>query len=107
MCRQCLFSLQKRRKTLKFGIILGKFVQCRFFLYFWVKNLRENLGKARPQFNDYFSDKHRFHKGKPLVLDEWDSSCWALFVDEAIVHKDKSITFNFNNGTNIKIEVLK
>lgn len=55
MCRQCLFSLQKRRKTLKFGIILGKFVQCRFFLYFWVKNLRENLGKARPQFNDYFS----------------------------------------------------
>ena len=46
-------------------------------------------------------------KEKPLVLDEWDSSCWTLFVDKAIVHKDKSITFVFNNGTNIKIEALK
>lgn len=44
---------------------------------------------------------------KPLVLDEWDSSCWALFVDKAIVHKDKSITFQFNSGTSIKIEALK
>ena len=44
---------------------------------------------------------------KPLVLDEWDNSCWTLFVDKAIVHKDKSITFVFNNGTNIKIEALK
>lgn len=43
---------------------------------------------------------------KPLVLDEWDNSCWALFVDKAIVHKDKSITFVFNNGKNIKIEAL-
>lgn len=44
---------------------------------------------------------------KPIVLDEWDSSCWALFVDKAIVHKDKNITFIFNNGTNIKTEALK
>lgn len=44
---------------------------------------------------------------KPLVLNEWDNSCWALFVDKAIVHKDKSITFNFNNGSNIKIDALK
>ncbi len=43
---------------------------------------------------------------KPLVLDEWDNSCWALFVDKAIVHKDKSITFVFNNGNNIKIEAF-
>ena len=30
-----------------------------------------------------------------------------LSIQKAIVHKDKSITFVFNNGTNIKIEALK
>lgn len=43
---------------------------------------------------------------KPLVLDEWDNSCWTLFVEKAVVHRDKSITFEFCNGTKIKIEAL-
>lgn len=41
---------------------------------------------------------------KPLVLEEWDNSCWTLFVEKAVVHRDKSITFEFTNGTKIKIE---
>ena len=44
---------------------------------------------------------------KQLVLDEWDSSSWALFVDKSIVHKGKSISFIFINGTNVKIEAIQ
>jgi len=33
---------------------------------------------------------------------EWNESIWMLLVKSAIVHRDKSITFKFNNGEEIR-----
>ena len=35
------------------------------------------------------------------VLTEWDDTVWMVMVEKAIVHKDKSITFKFYNGSEI------
>ena len=32
----------------------------------------------------------------------WNESIWMLLVKSAIVHRDKSITFKFNNGKEIR-----
>ena len=40
-------------------------------------------------------------KLRPEVITEFDLDIWNLILDEAIVHKDKSITFKFRNGTEI------
>lgn len=44
---------------------------------------------------------------KPLVLEEWDYSCWQLFIEKGIVHRDKSITFIFYNKKQIRIGAEK
>jgi len=36
------------------------------------------------------------------ILDEWNESIWMLLVDSATVHRDKSITFKFQDGTELK-----
>lgn len=38
------------------------------------------------------------------VLDSWNDELWMLMIEKAIVHKDKSITFKFYNGNEIRIE---
>ena len=38
------------------------------------------------------------------ILTEWDSAVWNILVSSGIVHKDGSISFKFNNGTEITIE---
>ena len=38
------------------------------------------------------------------ILAEWDGTIWNILVSKAVVHKDGSITFSFNNGTEITIE---
>ena len=35
-------------------------------------------------------------------LSEWNELVWMLLVKSAVVHKDTSITFKFNNGEEIK-----
>lgn len=37
------------------------------------------------------------------VLDRWDEQIWMLMVEKGIVHKDKSITFVFYNGQEIRV----
>jgi len=32
----------------------------------------------------------------------WNESIWMLLIQSAIVHRDKSITFKFNNGKEIR-----
>lgn len=32
---------------------------------------------------------------------------WTVMVEKAIVHRDKSITFVFYNGTKVRVEKLK
>lgn len=36
------------------------------------------------------------------ILDEWNESIWMLLVDSATVHRDKSITFIFQDGKELK-----
>ena len=47
----------------------------------------------------------RTMKKQPTVLTEWNNAIWTVMVEKAIVHRDKSITFVFYNGT--KVEKLK
>ncbi len=37
------------------------------------------------------------------ILDEWNESIWMLLVDSATVHRDKSITFKFQDGNLITV----
>ena len=38
---------------------------------------------------------------KPLVLSEWDSTLWVVMIDHCVVHRDKTVTFVFRDGTEI------
>jgi len=35
-------------------------------------------------------------------LSGWNEHVWMLLVNSAIVHRDESITFKFQNGTDVK-----
>ena len=39
------------------------------------------------------------------ALTEWDDTVWTVMVEKAIVHRDKSITFVFYNGSKVRVEV--
>ena len=43
-------------------------------------------------------------KKQPNVLTEWNDTIWTVMVEKAIVHRDKSITFVFYNGSKVKVE---
>ncbi len=38
------------------------------------------------------------------VLTEWDDTVWTVMVEKAIIHRDKSITFAFYNGSEVRVE---
>lgn len=40
----------------------------------------------------------------PASLDEWDSQVWSLLLEKGTVNRDGSITFEFRNGKEIKVE---
>ena len=42
-------------------------------------------------------------KKSKKVLTEWDDTVWTVMVEKAIVHKDKSITFIFYNGSKVRV----
>ena len=37
------------------------------------------------------------------ILTNWSDEIWMLMVEKAVVHKDKSITFKFYNGKEIRV----
>ena len=37
------------------------------------------------------------------ALTEWDDTIWTVMVEKAVVHRDKTITFHFRNGSEITI----
>lgn len=43
-------------------------------------------------------------KKQPTVLTEWNDTIWIVMVEKAIVHRDKSITFVFYNGSEVTVE---
>ena len=38
---------------------------------------------------------------KPLILSEWSSKLWVIMIDHCVIHKDKTVTFIFRDGTEI------
>lgn len=42
-------------------------------------------------------------KKSKKVLTEWDDTVWTVMVEKAVVHKDKSITFIFYNGSKVRV----
>ena len=42
-------------------------------------------------------------RGRVDWLEIWDDEIWMIMVERAIVHKDKSITFEFYNGQKIRV----
>ena len=42
-------------------------------------------------------------KKSKKVLTEWDDTVWTVMVEKAIVHKDKSISFIFYNGSKVRV----
>lgn len=42
-------------------------------------------------------------KGSPDSLLAWDDATWKLMVESAVVHRDKTITFKFHNGREIRV----
>ena len=45
---------------------------------------------------------HTLNKSK-RILHEWDDTVWAVIVEKAIVHNDKSISFIFYNGSKVRV----
>lgn len=39
------------------------------------------------------------------ILTKWDDTVWTVMVEKAIVHKDKSITFIFYNGSKVRVGI--
>ena len=42
-------------------------------------------------------------ENRPNVLEAYDEDIWSYLIDKAVVNRDGSITFNFRNGKEIKI----
>ena len=61
-----------------------------------IKNKEEKIYKSQNinSFSAEISDK-------PNIISEFDSNLWNIVLDEAIVHKNKTITFKFRNGKEI------
>ena len=57
--------------------------------------------EQRRQKNQAISLHIRAMKKSERVLTEWDDTVWTVMVEKAMIHKDKSITFFFYNGTQI------
>ncbi len=38
------------------------------------------------------------------ALTEWNDTIWTVMVEKAVVHRDKTITFHFRNGSEITVE---
>jgi regulator of replication initiation timing len=42
-------------------------------------------------------------ENRPNILEAYDEDIWSYLIDKAVVNRDGSITFNFRNGKEIKI----
>ena len=61
-----------------------------------IKNKEEKIYKSQ-NINSFLAEI----SDKPNIISEFDSNLWNIVLDEAIVHKNKTITFKFRNGKEI------
>ena len=66
-----------------------------------VKKLSEELSAIQNR-RTRLLNHIRSIREKPLVLEEWDSTLWVIMIDHCVVHRDKTVTFVFRDGTEIK-----
>lgn len=84
---------KKQEKTLcsKFDVLIKE-----------IQSLKEE--RERRLKKDKAMSLHiRTLKRSRQVLTEWDDTVWTVMVEKAIVHKDKSITFIFYNGSKVRV----
>ena len=67
-----------------------------------IQSLKEER-ERRLQKDKAMSLHIRTLKKSRQVLTEWDDTVWTVMVEKAIVHKDKSITFIFYNGSKVRV----
>lgn len=67
-----------------------------------VKKLSEELSAIQNR-RTRLLNHIRSIREKPLVLEEWDSTLWVIMIDHCVVHRDKTVTFVFRDGTEIKV----
>lgn len=63
----------------------------------------QNLRTRRKQQDKAMSLFIRTLKKQPEILEEWDDTSWTMMVEKAIIHRDRSITFVFYNGSEISV----
>ncbi len=59
--------------------------------------------EARLQKDKAMSLHIRTLKKSNQILTKWDNTVWTVMVEKAIVHKDKTITFMFYNGSKVRV----
>lgn len=63
----------------------------------------QNLRTLRSQKDKAMALYIRTLKKQPTVLSEWNDTLWTVMVEKAIVHRNSEITFEFYNGTKVKV----
>lgn len=64
----------------------------------------QNLRTLRSQKDKAMALYIRTLKKQPTVLSEWNDTLWTVMVEKAIIHREKSITFVFYNGSEVTVE---
>ena len=76
-------------------------------LYENYSRLNDKVNELSDQLTEKRNRRHRLLKyieslhDRPLALETWDNSMWVIMIDHCVVHKDKTVTFVFRDGTEI------
>ena len=76
-------------------------------LYENYTRINDEVNELSDQLTEKRNRRHRLLKyieslhDRPLALETWDSSMWVIMIDHCVVHKDKTVTFVFRDGTEI------
>lgn len=64
----------------------------------------QNLRSIRSQKDKAMALYIRTLKKQPTVLSEWNDTLWTVMIEKAIVHRNGEITFEFYNGTKVRVK---
>ena len=78
-------------------------------LYTEYIQLNEEVSKLADKLSEIQNRRTRLEnhiqaiREKPLILTERNSTLWVTMIDHCIIHRDKSVTFIFRDGTEIQL----
>ena len=76
-------------------------------LYSEYSRLNDEVNELSDKLTAVRNRRHRLQcyidsmHDKALVLSEWDNKMWVVMIDHCIVHRDKTVTFVFRDGTEL------